>query len=283
MVKKYNIESNIDFYSELYKSLDNDDDDNENIDNDVCLITNTKLTEHYVTLDCGHKFNYVPLYHDVRNHKSKFNGMEGNKNMTKINEIRCPYCREKQNRILPYHHHFGLEKIHGVNVFNKPNMINVYNLKTCEYICANPKFDPNGNNPIETSKLAADNCKYILCKHIGYKSYDYTDYHNYAVEHNLDIEKCYCFMHMKQIIKTHQKNMKLKEKEEIKKNKEEAKQKIKEEKQKIKEEKQKIKEEKQKIKEELKKTLILSKLNKEKNNKQNNNDDVNTVTINEIP
>ena len=71
---KYKIEGDIDFFSELYKSLDNED--TENTDN-LCLITNLPLIDKYFQMDCGHKFNYIPLYFDIKNHKLKFNGMEG--------------------------------------------------------------------------------------------------------------------------------------------------------------------------------------------------------------
>jgi hypothetical protein len=57
---KYNIEDNIDFYSELLK-IKNDFEPTETdlIDacEDICLITNNKLTDNHDSLLCGHKFN----------------------------------------------------------------------------------------------------------------------------------------------------------------------------------------------------------------------------------
>ena len=38
----------------------------------TCLITGEPLTEPIVELNCGHKFNYLPLYKDVLNFKQKF-------------------------------------------------------------------------------------------------------------------------------------------------------------------------------------------------------------------
>jgi hypothetical protein len=67
----YNIEGNINFYEELYKSLDTEDKQDNN---DYCLISNQPLVENYVTMSCGHKFNYQPLFYDILNHKKKFNG-----------------------------------------------------------------------------------------------------------------------------------------------------------------------------------------------------------------
>lgn len=112
---KYIIEGGIDFYEELYKSLDNDDE----YKNDVCLITNQPLLENYVTLDCKHKFNYIPLFNDIRNHKKKFNSLESER--LSQNEIRCPYCRSKQKKLLPYYPNMGEHmKVIGVNAMPEP-------------------------------------------------------------------------------------------------------------------------------------------------------------------
>ena len=121
MDKKYKIEGNIDFFSELYKSLDQDDED----DNNTCLISNQILTDRYVKLICGHSFNYLPLLNDIKNHKEKFNNLEGSHTKLKQDEIRCPYCRNRQTELLPYYEDLYPDKIHGVNCIipflNYPN------------------------------------------------------------------------------------------------------------------------------------------------------------------
>ena len=97
---KYNIEDNIDFYSELLKIKNNTEDPQlTDYGDDVCLISNEKLTENSVTLICGHKFNYIPLYYDIYNHKTKFNMKEKTDTKLKYYEIRCQYCRKKQNKL----------------------------------------------------------------------------------------------------------------------------------------------------------------------------------------
>jgi hypothetical protein len=121
---KYEIEGGIDFYEELYKSLDNKEDKNQK--EDECLITDTPLTNHHVKLDCGHKFNYEPLYNDIVNHKKKYNTME--RCVLKTFEIRCPYCRTVQKNLLPYHEDLGLNKVHGVNYIDE-----LINLKETTY------------------------------------------------------------------------------------------------------------------------------------------------------
>ena len=100
-MKNIIIEGNIDFYAELYKSLDDDDTKiNDDINNNnICLISKQPLIERFLELSCGHKFNYIPLYNDTINHKLKFNNMEAHGRLKK-NKNRCPYCRKIQNKIL---------------------------------------------------------------------------------------------------------------------------------------------------------------------------------------
>lgn len=125
---QYNIEDNIDFYSELLKlktypeetKQTNEDEYNHT---DVCLISNTKLTHNYVTLICGHKFNYIPLYYDIYNHKTKYNIKEKMCDKLKYYQIRCPYCRIKQNELLPYYPELIPDKIHGVNNIDENYLI----------------------------------------------------------------------------------------------------------------------------------------------------------------
>lgn len=149
----YIIEDNIDFYSELHKSLDvkkdkdedNDEDkeekkdkqdeDNEKTDSNTCLISDCKLTDYFVQLECGHKFNYIPLYRDAINHKNKFNLMESSRSRVGINEIRCPYCRHIHHGVLPYHKQLKLAKIKGINTYLPINtsmcQFNMSNMNRC--------------------------------------------------------------------------------------------------------------------------------------------------------
>ena len=128
-MSNYIIEGNFDFYKELYESLDDSDDNIDEQTAQVCLITNTPLTKHFVELECKHAFNYVPLFKDLVNHKTKFSSLDTHR--LKVNEIRCPYCRNKQGNVLPYIEELGLPKEHGVNWINMELMstTNVVDLK----------------------------------------------------------------------------------------------------------------------------------------------------------
>jgi hypothetical protein len=244
-MNKYNIEGGIDFYAELYKSLDIDEDkENQDDDKNKCLITNQLLTEKHVILKCGHKFNYIPLYNDLLNHKQKFNNMEGS-NRLHTNQIRCPYCRKKQTELLPYYEELGLKKVNGVNFYD-PSIIKTcsnnhfnYHYEKCKYQVISPNFD-------ETKPESETNKKYYTCN-IGYATIiQLYNHDNPSQPINYGDENCYCYSHKKLMIKLY----KTEEKQKAKELEKAAKQKIKDEVKAAKElEKQKIKEEKQKAKE----------------------------------
>jgi hypothetical protein len=280
-MKKYIVEGGIDFFAELYKSLDDDENNNKTEeDNNKCLITNQPLTDKFVELSCGHKFNYLPLYNDVLNHKKKFNNMEGSATRLKQDEMRCPYCRKRSTGLLTYYEELNLPKVVGVNHidsnydgYTDTIPTNSY-YKKCEYLTPNIHFNFNSENVVEVykSNLNLEDCKYIKCSYMG-TQIDYpSNFDNYGDD------KHYCWNHKKMVIRNYKnkiaekikeekKNLKLKEKEELQKAKNEA--------------KQKAKEEKEKAKDELKKSVQLAKQNKKTKTAINNltNDLINDNTI----
>ena len=232
-MNKYKIEGNIDFFEELYKSLDNE----ENLDEDTntCLITNQLLTDKFIQLQCGHKFNYIPIFLDIKNHKQKFNALEGNSTRLDNNEIRCPYCRNKHSGVLPYYEEFGYAKINGVNHYD-PSVKGYqgYSYKQCEYLSLNPNYDPSGNLQMETNKNNTGNVKFFVCYASGSK----INIENSELNND---NKCYCYKHKNIVIKAHNKKISEKAKEEAKAKKLLEKQLAKEEKEKAKELKKKNK------------------------------------------
>lgn len=248
---KYNIENNIDFYQELYSSLSEESETNECDDKSVglCLITNSTLKDRFVELKCGHKFNYGPLYKDILNHKKKFNSMEQIKTKLKYNEIRCPYCRNVQNELLPYYEDLSYQKEHGVN-FCDINKINTY----CECI--------NASNQCQYETTVVDNennTQVQPCFHYGYTHYVLKNKYNNANK--------YCYSHKVIVFNE--------TKEKIKKEKLQEKLEI----------KQKKLEEKNKLKEDLKQKRLnekLAKQNKQTNINSVNLSDDNVVLVNNI-
>jgi hypothetical protein len=120
-MQKYNIEGNVNFYDELFKSLDDDSDD----ENTLCQITGFPLNSTSLALECNHKFNYEPLYKEICRQKFDFKSYDAHtlnkQDQIKIKAsgmdyfIKCPYCRNIQFTILPYYEEIGLTKMYGVN------------------------------------------------------------------------------------------------------------------------------------------------------------------------
>tara|TARA_X000000950_G_C13921048_1_gene663371 strand:+ start:16321 stop:16833 length:513 start_codon:yes stop_codon:yes gene_type:complete len=94
------------FKEELLKELNTSKDT-------VCLISKDTLEENCITLSCGHSFNYVPLYNEIIFQKRYVNNLEINKLL--YNQIKCPYCREISNKLIPYQERDGVYKLYGVN------------------------------------------------------------------------------------------------------------------------------------------------------------------------
>ena len=182
--------SSEDFYKLLYATLDQPDNNQGN----CCLITDEPLLEFSMKLDCGHKFNYVALYHDVANHKQKYNVMESSFGALKTNEIRCPYCRNKHPAVLPYHAALGLPKLNGVNA--------VFKDKMCAYLIPNPNYLPD--EPIDGFL----NYQYLKCKCYGLSDQEDGDF--------------YCDKHKRVLAKEAKAALTQKKKEEMAKKKEEV-------------------------------------------------------------
>ena len=209
-MNKYNIEGGINFFDELYKSLDIEDDSED--DKNLCLITNNPLTDKYVELECKHKFNYIPLYNDLVNHKKKFNNLEGNGGKLKVHEIRCPYCRNKQQNILPYYEEFGVKKINGVNYYDPTentnnNYCHNYGDK-CEHLIINQSFD-------STKPESNTNKKYNECHNYFGTKINVFNKLNSSQPITYDDSKNYCYIHKKQMIKQYKEQ----EKEKVKQQK----------------------------------------------------------------
>jgi hypothetical protein len=122
----YKIEGDIDFYGSLYSSLDYDSDNQESEEkNQVCEITGQKLTNHFVTLECNHKFNYEAIYTEICKQKFEFQSYTSEvlskKDFLRVRDskldyyIKCPYCRHVQFTLLPYHEELPFQKKYGVN------------------------------------------------------------------------------------------------------------------------------------------------------------------------
>ena len=102
--------NNTDFFNELYSQMCNETINNSDFDK-KCLITGDILENKYITLLCGHTFNYSSILKEVE--RQKYSVPKTEVQRLKKHELKCPYCRNIQNGILPLFD--GYEKIKYVN------------------------------------------------------------------------------------------------------------------------------------------------------------------------
>lgn len=140
----YSIQDNIDFYLELNKN-----EDESKVNDTSCMLTHEPLIENYITLPCKHTFNYIPLYKEVCT-KLTVNTYDSDK--LHNNEIRCPYCRTKYDKLLPYINYEGVDKIHGVNWPEKDCMKHM----ECSWICKTGKN--KGQRCVKNAYIKGDEC-----------------------------------------------------------------------------------------------------------------------------
>lgn len=118
LTMNYIVEDGIDFFEEIKKKEDKQ--------NDCCMLSGIPFTRNALKLQCGHQFNYVPLYNEIKEQKYSVNS--NNNRALKVNEFICPYCRQMNTKLLPYIPF--VKKITGVNAPTKHTMIH----KKCRHI-----------------------------------------------------------------------------------------------------------------------------------------------------
>ena len=183
-----NEKTKLDFYNILNDNTTNNFADAEN---SLCKISDNQLEDNYIELSCGHKFNYLPLYNEIKYQKTNKYAISYDYTKLDINQIKCPYCRSITNKILPYFNYYGVDMIRGVTFPYKYCMkINScqHVLKSTNRVCNSPACKtPDGifcnkhynmfmkkteNKPIE--KMTVIELKNILkknnCKVSGKKS-----------------------------------------------------------------------------------------------------------------
>ena len=161
---KYN---NSDFLKELNEQL-NEDLNEKNINENICLISKEKLEDNHITLPCSHKFNYLPLYNEICEQKTKPNPLEVVHLL--FNQMKCPYCRTIINGLLPYQNINDVKKKCGVN-YPLKYCLPIYK---CEWIYKNGKL--KGNTCNKVAGLYNNNC--------------YCNKHMYFIKSQTKIEKC---------------------------------------------------------------------------------------------
>ena len=105
------VEGDINFNDELFKAIVEDSDDEDNTSNKKCLISLEPLNKYGIKLDCGHTFNYKPLYNEIVKQKTDHRNRRLSRN------FKCPYCRNINTHLIPYLPEVGndIKCITGVN------------------------------------------------------------------------------------------------------------------------------------------------------------------------
>lgn len=109
-MEKHSIDGEIDFYKELEKSICENDN---SLDENICLITKHPLVDNSVKLNCCHSFNYSSIYKDYLQQKMNSFNVRDNKSL-----LKCPYCRKIQKDMLPYYPELSLKLIYGINTLD---------------------------------------------------------------------------------------------------------------------------------------------------------------------
>jgi len=89
-------------------------------DIDECMISKEPLKDNHIKLECGHHFNYVPLFKEIHYKKKYSNALDTT--LLSYNQMYCPYCRTIYPYILPYQELDGVTRITGVNSPDKLSM-----------------------------------------------------------------------------------------------------------------------------------------------------------------
>jgi hypothetical protein len=91
-----NVEGGFDFWSELAN-----DEHDTTVTDDHCLLTQESLTLNYITMPCGHKYNYIPICKEISNIKAPRDHNYSYGVKLDIKQSFCPYCRKSFDKLLP--------------------------------------------------------------------------------------------------------------------------------------------------------------------------------------
>ena len=116
------------FFDELYKEISNDKMKNSIYEekSKKCLISGEELEKNHIILVCKHTFNYKHILNEVYQQKKGYNNNEITR--LKYNQIKCPYCRNIQEYVLP--------KMEGYPLYLGVNSPPRYRMKfnKCNYV-----------------------------------------------------------------------------------------------------------------------------------------------------
>jgi len=128
----YKVEGGFDFYAALEAKPETKDEMNED---NTCLLSGLPLTHMAARLPCGHNFNYLQLYREVRVQK-RHNPSSLEDTRLRSNQFKCPYCRHLYDKLLPYVEMDGVVSLTGVNAASPARTLNLY---PCQHVITRGK------------------------------------------------------------------------------------------------------------------------------------------------
>jgi len=117
------VEDGFDFWSELAN-----DEPNSPVTDDCCLLTQEPLTFNYITMPCGHKYNYVAICKEISNMKLPNTYYKPGIKLAR-NQTFCPYCRKIFNQLLP-----KIPCVDFVPAMHVCSSTNHIEHRTCQYV-----------------------------------------------------------------------------------------------------------------------------------------------------
>jgi len=178
-----------DFFSQLKGMMsstschDNTSDNKIEDEDNSCLLTKESLHHIHIVLECGHKFNYIPIYREIIAQKTTGSSSYYNPSSLKKNEIKCPYCRNVQGKLLPYLEYDGVKKIHSVNYPAKMSMTS----QPCAYLHLKKT---KKNASCKESAIEYHNGIYVCKKHYELSLLSPAPLLNTVVESTSPASKC---------------------------------------------------------------------------------------------
>ena len=157
-------DTEFDFFAQLKNMLSHSEAEASENEDNCCLLTKEPLQHIHIVLACGHKFNYVPIYREVIAQKTVGLSSTGyyTSHSLKRNEIKCPYCRNVQDKLLPYLEFDGVTKMSNVNHPAKMSMTS----QPCMYSAnLNSKKKSKKNASCKDCAVECCNGIYVCKKH----------------------------------------------------------------------------------------------------------------------
>ena len=155
------------FKEELNKAIKEDI-----CNSDICLISHEKLDPFKkITLTCNHSFNYDCLLKSLEKNKNYYNI----RNLQKFIQYKCPYCRNKPDRLLPYIPEIYPKKLFGINWGHRKaetkqcSFINTKG-KPCNKICLNQYCEKHYVKSLKKKPLTVKELR-IKAKQLKLKNY----------------------------------------------------------------------------------------------------------------